>query len=149
MKAKLDKICLIESVGYLYRQRSSSTVHNHNAQSLKDRVYIEECHLMDAKEKGIYEKYKEAFEYIYTVRRSFSTIKIYLKCGDSIYRDNIYHLIKSLKKQFPNWKRNSYYKEITAKQAKIKNKIICVLPGGVILLVSIYKKIMCFKFRKV
>lgn len=64
MKVELKSIYLVESIGYLYRQRSSATVHNDNIQSLNDRLDIEELHLTEGKEKGIYEKYRETFEYI-------------------------------------------------------------------------------------
>lgn len=141
MKAELESIYLVESIGYLYRQRSSSTVHNNNIQSLNDRLDIEELHLTKGKERGIYEKYKEAFEYIYTVRRTFTTIKMYLKCETSIQRDYVRGLVKSLKKQFPKWEKNVYYREITLQRAKIKNKVIFCFPDVVFFVISIYKKI--------
>ena len=121
----LNKICLVDEVLYLYRQRSGSPVHRVSPQSISQRIASERKAVRRAKELGILERYYDALEYIYIFRYAINTSVLIL----SVYgrTDHAYKMIRDiaddLEKTFPHRKKNAFYLKDRSPKEKLKTRL--------------------------
>jgi glycosyltransferase involved in cell wall biosynthesis len=109
--AYVKKIVLIDEVLYFYRIRKGSTVTSRNQNyQIKDRIKIENKLQEEAKIRGLYSKYYEAWEYIYAYRYAINTISKVYETFDDIPYSEIQAIANSLKLTYPNWKKNKYWR---------------------------------------
>lgn len=109
--AYTKKVVFIEEVLYFYRDRQSSTVNSRNMDyQLRDRIYVENRLQEEVKKRGLYEKYYDAWEYIYTYRYVVNTISKVFETFDKIPYKELSRLGKSLKAKYPHWSRNKFWK---------------------------------------
>ena len=76
--------------------------------------------VLDSNKKLLYKEYKEEIEYMYITHLLRTATLRFLEYEN--YKDNINKIVSIMKKEFPNWKNNKYYK-----QSSKKLKLICNL----------------------
>lgn len=133
IKAYIKKALFIEKVGYYYRINSMSTVHKRNAEYQFDRIKIENKLLLDFKDKGFLDRFRNAEEYLYIKRYTINSFWLFLSTFDDVPKDKINYVITDLKRNFPKYRKNIYYKHLTSKKERIKNELILKSPSFVIL----------------
>ena len=121
----LCKICLVDEVLYLYRQRSSSTVHRVSPESISQRISSERKAVRRARELGILDRYYDALEYIYIFRYAINTSMLILRVYGRT--DHAYKMIRDiaddLEKTFPHWKKNAFYLKDRSPKEKLKTRL--------------------------
>lgn len=128
LKCYLSKVAFLPEVHYYYRNRSTSTINTRNAAYTFDRIKLERLLLHDAKERGLFERYHDAWEYIYIFRYAFNTIDIFLHMFDRPPFKTIHEILQDLNNNFPNWMNNRYYQEMTSDETKKIHQEICASP---------------------
>ena len=129
LEAYIRCFAFVKDIGYYYRKNPTSTTNSKNEAYFKnDRLMIEEMILQEAKKRGIYDLYFQAYEYGYIFRRTFNTYNVAVFSFDKIDYAFIAGLMKGLKKQFPNWKKNPYYLEANGKKERLKKSLIVKMP---------------------
>ncbi len=140
IKCFLKKVAFLPEIKYYYRQNSVSTVHKRNVSYHFDRVEIEKKLLADVKKLGFYNKYYQAWEYIYIFRYAFNTYWIYQEQFDQRPLLKMRQVIIDLRKEFPNWNKNEYYMEISNQKGKCFNYLVSKAPILMALCYPIIKK---------
>lgn len=128
LKCYLTKVAFLPEVHYYYRTRHTSTINTRNAAYTFDRIKLEQLLLHDVKEHGFFERYHDAWEYIYIFRYAFNTIDIFLHMFDRPPFKTIHAILQDLNKTFPNWTNNRYYQEMTSDETKKIHQEICASP---------------------
>lgn len=122
----LCKICLVDEVLYLYRQRSSSTVHRVSPESISQRISSERKAVRRARELGILDRYYDALEYIYIFRYAINTSMLILRVYGRT--DHAYKMIRDiaddLEKTYPQWKKNAFYFKDLSLKEKLKTRLL-------------------------
>lgn len=127
MMVYLEKVGFIDECKYFYRYNPTSIVNLKNASWISDRLIIEDKILEWFVRELLYEKYKNALEYIFTFRRTFNTYYILINY-DEINDLKIKELFYDLKEKFPNWYSNRYYKEFTSYRKRFIEYLIFKFP---------------------
>lgn len=109
-KMYLDKVVYLPEVMYFYRANSQSTVNQMNQSYQFDRIRIEKMLLEEIAKRGLTQDYMDAMEYIFTFRAVFNTILTLSLRFDKTPKKEILELRSELKRKFPRWKRNRFYK---------------------------------------
>lgn len=113
MLCYVSKITFIEGVRYFYRYNSTSTTHvKNNSYQIYDRIKIENILFRSVHERGLFDKYRDVFEYIYVFRATFNTMDLVFFRFDNFNTVYIRLLLEELVKKYPNWKKNLYLKKI-------------------------------------
>lgn len=112
-KIYLNKIVFVQEALYYYRERKGSAVHSFNNKGLFDRITIEQMLQDEIRARGMFEDYKAALEYIFIYRATFQTVKALALRFDPLPKKEIKNILKELKRRYPQWKRNPYYKKVT------------------------------------
>ena len=126
--SKIQRIVLLKQIHYFYRQHNSSTTKGMNELHQFDRIKVENMLDHYMKKNNMCDRYKDALEYIYSVRYVLNSIGIFYFMFDKPNKQLIYRLIKELKCKYPKWRRNPYYKTMIPCKQKIVNWIIVYLP---------------------
>ena len=103
----------IEEPLYFYFQHDASTVHTVSKKNLEDRMTAGRQILSEAKENGYLERYKDEIEFMYTVLFYVNTL--FSAMPKKMHIEYCYNFTKKMgaemKKAFPNFQENPYYKE--------------------------------------
>ena len=91
--------------------------------------------LNEVKTRELFDKYKEAYEYIYFKRYFINTFNILISSFDEPPISELRKIKKDLKDNFPMWKQNEYLRNANIKE-KIKGRLF-MLP--VLVVVAMYK----------
>lgn len=101
--------CYVEEARYYYLKRSNSIMNTKNEGHHKDAQKTALLLLERMKERGFYDKYKEAIDQC-VVERYYS---VYIRRCLSMYDDIPYESIRTTQKEilewYPNYKENKYY----------------------------------------
>ena len=123
---KLNSIGVVKKPLYNYLQREGSITYTYN-DKLFDIITNMDNVIKYYKEHNLYEEYKEELEYLYA-RYAFATFpKRLAKCKDKKkYKEGINFAINKVNEQFPEYKKNKYFKTMGIKGKYIKsfNKFI-------------------------
>lgn len=112
-----SSVAFVEKVGYLYRVNPQSTVHRKNQMShMADRIYLEHALLEEARARGFFEKYRDAYEWVYTSRFAVNTFDGGVIRFDKLNYALLKDIMTDLKSEFPRWDQNPYYQKCTRKQ---------------------------------
>ncbi|MBQ2681370.1 MAG: glycosyltransferase family 2 protein [Eggerthellaceae bacterium] len=108
VKAYMNRVCFVESVAYFFVQRPNSTSRTPTREAIMQRRDIENMLLNEVKARGLFKKYHDAWEYIYTYRYALNTARSLIALPDTPCNDIV--LIRNeLNQEFPNWEQNPYY----------------------------------------
>lgn len=119
-----------EKVRYYYRQNSSSTVHSRNqSYHYNDRVFVEQALLTEVKRRGLFERFHDAYEWLYIFRYALNTFHMYVGTHDKPDDKLLEALMKDLRKQFPRWYRNPYFRNEYSKKERIIDALIVYFPA--------------------
>ncbi len=123
---RINSIGVVKEPLYNYLQRGNSITYTYN-DKLYDIITNMDTVIRYYKEQGIYEEYKEELEYLY-LRYAYATFpKRLAKCKDKKkYKEGINFAINKVNENFPEYKKNRYFKTMGIKGRYIKsfNKFI-------------------------
>lgn len=128
IKCYIRKVSFIPRVMYYYRQNLNSTTHSRNEMFQFDRVKIEKDLLYEAQKRDLFEKYYQAWEYMFASRYAFGTYFAFFGWFDKLFVEEMVLFIDDLKSIFPKWESNKYYQEIISSKIKRKNRIVSKFP---------------------
>ena len=130
LKPYLGSVTFVQEVGYYYRNNPTSTTHLRDDVDAhkKDRIFIEDAIIRDAKSRGFYDIYKTAYDYGFIIRRCINTWHLCVNNYDDIDQEFLRGLMISLKNEIPEWERNPYYVELTGVKHRLMNKCIVENP---------------------
>ena len=117
LRCYLDKINFVNEVGYCYRYNPEGSSKRRNCDYYDDRTEIENCLLKTVRERGLYQKYYDAWEYLYANRYGINTCLAYITRFDKIPYEKIDNLRRNVEREFPKWRENKYFSK------KIKEKL--------------------------
>lgn len=120
VSAYIDKYSLVEEVGYNYRLNPNSTIHKRNSTWFADRVIAERMLLREVKNRKIWDRFFSAWEWIYIYRYGVNTFYGMLSLMDVPDYNLLYEVIDDLKTQFPNWEKNTFFRQ----QMSLKRKLM-------------------------
>lgn len=111
----------LEEPKYYYFQREGSALNNSYYNSKWEDIFeVLEYLYQGFVNKGLFDKYRDELEFIYIEYLLHAANLRFIKYKEGI--KNIKLVTQVLKKKFPNWRKNTYYK-----QTSIKYKIVCNL----------------------
>lgn len=118
------KVGFLEEPLYHYVQRNNSIM---NQQRFNERlldIFKVTDHVKSIfEEKGLFEEFHDEIEYLFLIHLLRSATLRFIQYNDTeIYLKQINETIK---KQFPEWKRNKYFR-----QSNIKFKLVCYLAAS-------------------
>lgn len=113
---RTSKIGFIDYAGYYYVQRSGSIM----KQQKFNQKLLDIFDVLDINKKKLYDKFPEEVEFLYITHLLRSATLRFLDYKNS--DDCLVRIRKVMKEEFPNWKKNIYYK-----QSNFKLKIVCML----------------------
>ena len=123
-KCYLRKAAFVPEILYMYRINPASTTHQRNPEYLKDRMRIEKSLREEAGRRGLLERFPEAWEYIYTFRYTFNSYHAFVKRFDDLPPAGLLKgLMKDLRREYPKWRGNRYYRELQS--ASRRRKDLC------------------------
>lgn len=141
VKCYLNKIAFVPTICYFYRYNPNSTVHARNKSYQLDRIQIEKMLLAEVKKRGLFEKYYAAWEYIYTFRYAYNTSMKLLSTFDNPPMEIIEQIWRNLEREFPNWEKNPYYRELIDTKERQKYFILKKYPRLAVSLYPYFKRL--------
>ena len=139
IKPSFRTVAFVHKIGYLYRQNPDSTLHQKNqSYHFRDRVTIEHMIIDDALSRGYFRKYYSAYEWGYIYRYVINTFHLCIN-NLTVSDDNLQELIDDLKKRFPKWWENHYFREQSMVQ-RIKYYSIIFFPKFTAIILSLRHK---------
>lgn len=149
VKPSFRRVAFVEEVGVFYRQRADSTVHMRNQNfQIEDRIRIEHMIIADAEKKGFLERFYPAYEWGYTFRYAHNTFFLVFYTHDHPDPKRICEIEADLRKRFPKWYNNSYFRQYTGWKEKLKYAMVIYLPKETLFLKEIKNRIAgCLKKR--
>lgn len=119
IKTYLSRVTFTEKICYYYRKNPSSTVNSLNADHHKDRITIENKTLDFFNGRNLLDKYYQAIEYLYAQRYYLNTYSFMTLRYEVFQKEPINIIHSDLKTNFPNWRKNKYYKELRSRKGKV------------------------------
>lgn len=142
LRCYLSKITIADGVGYYYRINSNSTVNKKNTPDFDERIAIEHMLLAAVKERGLFEKYYDAWEYTYAHRYGINTVLFYITRFSKIPYEKIKTLQDDVNTTFPKWKENRFIKRNTGTKMKLRRMLFEANPN------SLLGKMIIFAYAK-
>lgn len=131
-----NKIFYVKNCLYCYLQRENSTVNNNNYNDKFLCIYIALENLNNIfKQYNKYEEFYEELEYLYIYNLILLSGGIFIKFKET--HNEIFHIREIMKSEFPNWKKNKYYKD----ESFVNKLNILLLYGNHKILFKIVKKL--------
>lgn len=129
IKPYFHSVAFVEKIGYYYRKNLQSTMHLKNqSYQIDDRIASERKLLSDVRERGLFDRFHPAWEWIYTFRYAVNTFLLHLKTTDVVDAGKITGIMKDLRKQFPAWYRNPYFREYKGFRSRLRFYLIICFP---------------------
>ena len=116
IKTYLSRVSFTEKICYYYRKNPSSTVNSLNVDHHKDRITIENKTLDFFRARNSLDKYYEAIEFLYAQRYYLNTYSFMILRYKAIQKETIKKIHSDLKRNFPNWRKNKYYRELRSRK---------------------------------
>lgn len=123
LRCYLNKICKVQSLGYCYRYNPNGSSKKMNCDYYDDRHIVEHALLNEVKQRGLYEPFFTAWEYLFANRYGINTCLAYITRFDQVPFNKIEKLKTDVEKNFPNWKNNQYFTGGT--KEKIRLALFC------------------------
>lgn len=137
----LTKASFVPEVLYFYRQNPLSTTHAQNAAHQLDRIEIERSLLREVKRRGFFERCYPAWEYLYAFRYAFNTCMMLLRTYPEPPVNVFQEVCNDLRRNFPDWRKNHYYRSITSPTNKLRNELLYRFPRLVATVFPFAKKL--------
>ena len=120
----IRSLAIISQRCYYYRIRDTSLSHKKNSLRYYDRIEISKRFLDFVKRKGLLEKYQSVIEYIFIDIFTLNSCSMFVNSFDNPQIDKIEEVKAILKKEFPKWRNNSFYKNSFTLKKKIQMNLI-------------------------
>lgn len=135
-----NKIVYLEEPLYNYYIRQGSTMRQNNFNNKLLSIYeVLEYLTKEFEKSGLLEKYEEELEFIYIKHLLYAGTGRFLEYKEGKYQIN--KIVEIMKKKYPNWKKNKYYKT-QSKLFKLNCKIFYTNKLWLILLFQRIKNIL-------
>ena len=148
----LGSIAFVPSIEYFYRQNPTSTTHIRYTSFIRDRMFIENSLLSEAKKRGFFEPYYSAWELTYIVRYAFNTCTGAMSSlYDNVDYELVNRVLNDLRTEFPSWRRNKYYINFsmpTTRKRKLLMYIFTLSPKFMLAIFRVYT-VMKLKLKKI
>lgn len=151
IKLYLGSIAFVPSIEYFYRQNPTSTMRLRNPSIVRDRIFIENSLLNEAKKRGFFEPYYSAWEYMYIVRYAFGSCTQAMRLYDDVDHELVNRVLNDLRTKFPSWRRNKYYLTFpvpTSRRRKLLMYLFTLLPKFALAICRVYA-VMKLKLKKI
>lgn len=140
MLCYVRRVSFVQNILYYYRINPSSTTHKRNQEYTLDRIDIERHLLDEVKHRQLYYSYYDAWEYLSIKRYVLNTFRILLKNWDFIPYKYITDIVVDVKAEFPNWRKNRYYRT----EFSFLEKVFCnMVMGAPRITALLYKFFRC------
>lgn len=113
------KIVYIDKSYYYYRINNQSTTHTFSKKVLLDRIVTSDLLIQNAKDIGIYERYKDMIDGVYISLMVGPTTLLLLKYVRPLPISNIKEIYSKVTSCDPNWRNHKYYR-------KHPNKLVAI-----------------------
>lgn len=136
----------IEEPLYYYYQHNTSTVHTVTQTRCEDRMEAGRIMLKEAVQYGYLEKYHAEIEFEYTILFYVNTLFSYMQKVRPVKYGFVKKLGDEMKRSFPHFQENSYYRERVHEEEK---KLIRIQMGSTLMFIIYYKLLWAYRdFRK-
>lgn len=127
---------------YYYYQHEASTVHTISQERCEDRMEAGRLMLKEAERHGYLEAYKPELEYSFTLLFYINTLFTYMAGVKRLRYSFVKAMGKEMKRTFPEFENNSYYKERTHTEEK---KLIRMQQKSTIFFILYYKLLWAYR----
>lgn len=126
---QIKSVAVAQSCTYYYRQNMSSTTHTTHSdlQKLEDRIKSSYMIVENAKDLGMYDRYKNETEFYFLQVGYFNTLSMAAQ-GDAAMRKRALQLVKPMRKEF-DLLHNPYYLECGFIK-RMYRRMIWIAPGA-------------------
>lgn len=124
----LQSVTVVPQKLYYYRQQDKSTCHKKNAEHHYDRIEIGRRFLRFVKDKQLLQRYHDIIEYLFIDVFTLNSYSMFLKYFDQPQAGQLEYVKRELKREFPRWRKNKFYKTKFSTKRKIKMNLVMVLP---------------------
>ncbi len=136
----------IEEPLYYYYQHDASTVHTISVKRCEDRMEAGRMMIEEAKKNKYYEEYKSELEYSFALLYFVNTLFTYMIGVKHVKYSFVKNMGDEMKKYFPNFQQNEYYKQRTHAEEK---KLIAMQQKSTLGFIIYYKLLWTYRnFRK-
>ena len=124
----MENVAVVPRKLYYYRQQNGSTSHKKNAKHHCDRVEIGIKYLEFVKDKQMLQRYHDIIEFLFIEVFTLNSYSIFVNYFDRPNIDQIDYIKNVMKREFPCWRRNKFYKTEIPIRRKINMNLIMLLP---------------------
>ena len=128
VRCYINRISFVEEIGCVHRLNTHSTVRAKNKPYHYDKITIEKMLCEELKRRRLWERYLEAWEYIFITRYCFNNYFHFLERFDKPDLRLLKGLLYELRDAFPQWRSNRYFCLGTSKKYRILCDLIIVAP---------------------
>jgi len=132
----LKSVVYVPKACYFYRQQNNSTVHKRNAGHQFDRIPVGQLFLQAVKDRELYDRYYEIIEYLFLEVFTYNTYSLFLKRFDKLPIKEVKSVTDGLRKEFPKWEKNRFYREQFNLKKKLKAKAMMNLSPKCVKMIS-------------
>ena len=124
----LENVAVVPRKLYYYRQQNGSTSHKKNAKHHYDRVEIGRRFLKFVKDKQMLPRYHDIIEYLFIEVFTLNSYSTFVNYFDQPRVEQFDDVKNILKREFPCWRRNKFYKTEFSIRRKINMNLVMLLP---------------------
>ncbi len=132
----------IEEPMYYYYQHDTSTVHTISPKRCEDRMEAGRLMLEEAKRHGYYGEFEKELEYSFTLLFYVNTLFTYMAGVDKTRYRFVKEMGKEIKRTFPDFQDNPYYRERTHAEEK---KLIRMQQRSTLFFMLYYKLLWAYR----
>lgn len=119
----VNKVGFISDKLYYYRQQNESTMHKMNAPHHYDKTIVGERLINTLKRKGLLKKHYDLIEFVFLEVFFYNSYFMIVRYFDQPSFEQLKKLKNMMKRDFPDWKKNLYYRS----RFSIKKKTVMML----------------------
>lgn len=132
----------IEEPLYYYYQHDTSTVHTISQKRCEDRMEAGRLMLEEAKRHNYFEEFQKELEYSFTLLFYINTLFTYMAGVDRTKYGFVKAMGREMKRVFPNFENNPYYRERTHREEK---KLIRMQQKSTLFFMLYYKLLWAYR----
>lgn len=132
----------IEEPMYYYYQHGTSTVHTISQKRCEDRMAAGRIMLEEARRHGYYDEFLPELEYSFTLLFYVNTLFTYMACADRTGAGFVRALGEEMRRTFPAFEKNPYYRERTNAEER---KLIRIQQRSTVLFIVYYKLLWAYR----
>lgn len=124
-----ESVTVVQRKLYYYRQQNSSTIHKKNAKHHYDRIEISKRLLKYVKDNKMMQRYHDFIEYFFIGVSTLNSCSMFVSHFDEPRADSLDYVKDMLKKEFPHWRKNRFYKKEFPIRRKMHINLLMLFPS--------------------